>query len=89
MQGNKIYRVELLPSAQKDIDNLPNGIKSRVTGRIIPLKEEPRPENCIKLKGSANIFRIRVGNYRILYRIFDIDSKVTIVKVAHRKEVYR
>ena len=89
MQQNKTYSVELLPAAQKDIDNLPAKTKSRVTNKIIPLQQEPRPENCVKLKGSGNIFRLRVGDYRILYRIFDIDKKVTIVKVAHRKDVYR
>ncbi|NQS98174.1 MAG: type II toxin-antitoxin system RelE/ParE family toxin [candidate division Zixibacteria bacterium] len=89
MQRNKIFTVELLPAAQKDIDNLPPKTKSRITSKIIPLQEEPRPKSCAKLKGCGNIFRIRVGNYRILYRIFDIDKRVTIVKVAHRKEVYR
>lgn len=89
MPPNKTYLVELLPSAQKEIDNLPTKIRSRVINRIIPLQEKSRPENCVKLKGSSNIFRLRVGDYRILYRIHDSDKRVVIVRVAHRKEAYR
>ena len=89
MQKIENYLVELLPPAQRDIDNLPKKVKGRITQKIILLQEEPRPKNCAKLKGGGNIFRIRVGDYRILYRINDADRKVSIAKVAHRKEVYR
>ena len=89
MHKTENYLVELLPPAQRDIDNLPKAVKRRITGKIVLLQEEPRPKNCAKLKGGGNIFRIRVGDYRILYRVYDADRKVSIVKVAHRKEIYR
>jgi mRNA interferase RelE/StbE len=86
MLETTVYRVEILPLAQKDIDKLSSTLKSQVIKKIISLQNVPKPPNSAKLKGSSNIFRIRIGDYRVLYRVFDSEKRVSVVKVAHRKE---
>ena len=56
---------------------------------ILALAENPRPSGCVKLSGLENLWRVRVGDYRILYSIEDQQLIVLIVSVAHRREVYR
>lgn len=83
------FRLLIKPSAAKEIEAV--GTKKdrrRIVSKILSLRHDPRPSGCHKLKGSEK-YRIRQGPYRILYSIQDDFSTVTIVKVGHRKEIYR
>jgi len=81
------YKVEVKRSAVKEIEALPDkGIRA-VLDRIFSLADNPRPYDCQKLSGREQ-YRIRHGNYRILYNIEDDVLIVYIVKVGHRKDVY-
>ena len=76
------------PSAAKEIEALPNKDRRRVVNRIRRLGVEPRPPRTEKLSGAGK-YRLRQGDYRILYLIDDADRAVIVVKVGHRREVYR
>ena len=82
------YTVKLKRSAEKELDNLPTKIHDRVTNILISLKENPFPRNFKKLRGREG-YRIRVGDYRILYLIDQSDRSIEVISVAHRREVYR
>ena len=82
------YVVYLKRSAEKEIDHLPWKIHDRIVERLISLGDNARPVGTKKLFGGKG-YRIRVGDYRILYVINEKEKEVEIVSVAHRKEVYR
>ena len=82
------YRVEIKKSAVKEIEHLPRKDMKAVLDKIEALSENPRPHDCKKLS-SQDKYRIRCGNYRILYSIEDDILIVFVVKVGHRKDVYR
>jgi mRNA interferase RelE/StbE len=83
------YRVELKRSAAKEIENISNkAIRRLIVSRIGRLAEEPRPPGCEKLSGSEH-YRVRQGQYRIVYNIHDDFLIVEIVEVRHRRDVYR
>ncbi len=82
------YKVEIKKSAVKEIENLPKKDLRAVLSKISALAEDPRPRDCKKLSGQEK-YRVRCGDYRILYSIEDKVLIVCIVKVAHRKDVYR
>jgi len=82
------YRVEIKKSAVKEIGHLPGRDMKAVLDKIASLAEDPRPHACQKLSGQEQ-YRLRRGNYRILYSIEDDVLTVYIVKVGHRKDVYR
>ncbi|MEO6233152.1 MAG: type II toxin-antitoxin system RelE/ParE family toxin [Ferruginibacter sp.] len=83
------YIVIIKASAQKQIAKLPRGYQNKVKKVILGLADEPRPHGCKKLIGSVNIYRIRVGDYRIVYEIVSNQLMVYIFDVDHRKDVYR
>jgi mRNA interferase RelE/StbE len=83
------YRVELRPAALRDLKSLPREVLDRVSEKIDSLPENPRPPGVEKLSGSEDSCRVRVGDYRILYRIVDEALLVLVVAVRHRKEAYR
>jgi mRNA interferase RelE/StbE len=84
------YRVVIKPSASKEIDAVgQNKDRQRIVLRIQSLGENPRPFDCEKLLGNLDRYRVREGNYRILYSIDDEKLLVDAVKVGHRKDVYR
>jgi mRNA interferase RelE/StbE len=84
------YRVLIKPSASKEIDDVgQKKDRQRIVLRIQSLSENPRPFGCEKLSGQLHRYRVREGNYRILYSIDDEKLRVDVVKVGHRKEVYR
>ena len=82
------FAIHLKRSAEKELDNLPSDIYKKVICRIISLKDNPRPRGVKKLIGK-NGYRLRVGDYRILYTINSEDKRIDIYSVAHRKDVYR
>ncbi|WP_193196190.1 type II toxin-antitoxin system RelE family toxin [Nostoc sp. MG11] len=83
------YTVVISKSVQKQIDNLPNDVIERVIEKIQNLALEPRPDGIVKLKGSDNEYRIRIGDYRVRYEIDDENQLVQILQCKHRKDVYR
>lgn len=82
------YEIKIKRSAEKEIKSLSSEVRSRVIKAILGLADEPRPRGCEKLSGRE-AYRVRVGQYRIVYSIFDEILVVEIVRVAHRREVYR
>jgi mRNA interferase RelE/StbE len=82
------YRLSIKPSAAKEIEALPKNDRIRVIKRIKGLSENPRPPGCEKLSGNDK-YRVRQGQYRIVYSISDEELVVLVVKVANRREVYR
>jgi mRNA interferase RelE/StbE len=83
-----MYKLKIIPQAQKDLDTLPAKIFNRIKSAILNLSEDPRPYGAIKLTGQEG-YRIREGDYRILYRIDDSSKEIYIYRLKHRKEVYR
>ena len=82
------YEIRLLRSAEKEMEKLSVTIHSRISRRILSLENNPRPKGAKKLS-DRDEYRLRVGDYRILYTVSDSDSAVTIIAVGHRREVYR
>lgn len=83
------YRVLLRPAAIRDLRYLPPKVRLRVEKVIQTLGENPRPPGTKKLVGFEDEWRLRVGDYRILYVISDRDRLLTVARVAHRREAYR
>lgn len=82
------YWLEVKSSAQKELDALDNALFARIDRKILALAENPRPAGCKKLKGHKDQWRIRVGDWRVIYIIDDSRAQVSITRVAHRREVY-
>jgi len=82
------YRLLIKPSAARELEALPRDDRRRIVTRVRGLSDEPRPPGCEKLSG-LELYRLRQGHYRILYTIADAEHSVTIVKIGHRREVYR
>ncbi|MBD2499948.1 type II toxin-antitoxin system RelE family toxin [Anabaena azotica] len=83
------YKVEILKGALKQLKKLSPEVQERIQAKIDELATEPRPNGVKKLKGQENTYRIRVGDYRILYDIFDDILLVTVVDIGHRSKVYK
>jgi mRNA interferase RelE/StbE len=79
--------VLILPSAQKQLSKLPGAIASRIEDKLLELEYDPRPPGCKKLRGR-DAWRIRIGDYRAIYEINDDRLIITVITVAHRREVY-
>jgi mRNA interferase RelE/StbE len=75
-------------SAQKELDALDEALFVRVDRKILALAVNPRPAGCKKLKGYKDLWRVRVGDWRIVYVIDDPAKLVTIARIAHRRDVY-
>ena len=82
------YNIIIKPSAKKELLELPDEILQKVDNVIIGFQEQPRPQGVVKLKGW-DFYRIRVGNYRIVYSIDDKRKVVEISRIGHRKDIYR
>lgn len=83
------YTIEFKPSVYREFKRLPSDIAKRVDARIIALADDPRPHGVEKLAGYDRAYRIRVGDYRILYEICDDVLVVYVIRVGHRREAYR
>jgi mRNA interferase RelE/StbE len=84
-----VYTIELTRSAEKELDALPKKILTKIAEQLDELEENPRPIGYIQLKGSDKLFRVRVGDYRIIYAIDDDAKIVDIRAIANRKDAYR
>ena len=83
------YQVLVARSASREIEALPAAVRNKVIARIELLEHQPRPVGVKKLQGAADLWRLRVGNYRVVYAINDSAKVVDILAVRHRREVYR
>ena len=83
------YRIEFVTSAAKEFRALDQVIKRRVTSTIESLRQEPRSTDVRKLLGHQNLYRIRVGVYRIVYEIDDQAKLIRVTRIRHRRDVYR
>jgi mRNA interferase RelE/StbE len=84
-----VYEVYLERAAENDLKRLPTTTFHRIISQIRALAENPRPSGCRKLAGSKNDWRIRIGDHRVLYEIDEKVKVVRIMRVRHRREVYR
>jgi len=82
------YSLEIKQSSHKELDSLDDAVFARVDRKILALADNPRPAGCKKLKGYKDLWRIRVGDMRVVYVIDDSAKLVSVVRVAHRREVY-
>ena len=82
------YRVSLTASAEKELHRLPAQMVARIVPHLEGLASAPRPSGCKKLRGGDNEWRVRVGDYRIVYEIHDKARTVDVTRIAHRREVY-
>ena len=83
------YRVEIAPAAQRQLRKLKKLAQRRILASLEALAENPRPAGMKKLSGAPELYRIREGDYRIIYQIQEEVLLVLVVKVGHRKDVYR
>jgi len=83
------YRVELVASAERELRALDRTVQQRVARAIDELAAEPRPAGLQSIRGGKDLYRIRVGAWRIVYRIEDAVLVVLVVRIGHRREVYR
>ena len=84
-----MYEVYVEKTAETNLKRLPTTTFHRIITEIRALAEDPRPSGCRKLAGSKNDWRIRIGDYRVLYEIDEKTKAVRIMRVRHRREVYR
>jgi len=83
------FAVEVKPSARKELEALPDNLLARVIRKLEALGLNPRPAGCKKLKGYKDQWRIRVGDWRVVYIIDDTAKVVSVTRIAHRSQVYQ
>lgn len=82
------YKVYLKKSAERELNRIPDKIHDKIVEHLLSLQENPRPNSSKKLHGQEG-YRIRIGDYRILYIIEEIKNKIEIYSIVHRKDAYR
>lgn len=83
------YAIEFTPAAQRDVRALGPDVLRHVDVKILALADNPRPQGVTRLTGEDGLYRIRVGDYRVIYQIQDRTVTVVVVRVRHCREVYR
>jgi mRNA interferase RelE/StbE len=83
------YRVVFARSARRELEALDASVAQRIVARVEALTADPRPHGCVKLQGAADLWRIRIGDYRVVYSIDESARLVDIRVVRHRSDVYR
>ncbi|MBI4617220.1 MAG: type II toxin-antitoxin system RelE/ParE family toxin [Planctomycetes bacterium] len=83
------YRVEFAPAALRALRALPRDVQRRLRPRIDALTEDPRPAGARKLSGAETLYRVRAGEYRVVYAVEDDRLLVLVVRIGHRRDVYR
>lgn len=83
------YTVDIARRAVKSLARLPRAEQQRVRAAIDLLADEPRPPGCIALIGEQSVYRVRVGDYRIVYEVVDARLVVQVIRIGHRRDVYR
>jgi mRNA interferase RelE/StbE len=88
-RSGRVYRINITRAARKDMRKLALETARQVDAEILALSANPRPPDCRKLVTHRDLYRVRVGDYRIIYSIDDPDASVAIARVRHRKDAYR
>ncbi len=83
------YSIKFKTSAAKEFKKLPPLVKQRVGETLDKLRQDPRPSGVVKLKGEDQLYRVRVGDYRIVYTIDDHDQIIRVTRIRHRQDVYK
>jgi mRNA interferase RelE/StbE len=83
------FGIVLTRAARRGLAALSADAQRRVDAAILALAEEPRPHGCQKLQGGGDFWRIRIGDYRVIYRVLDKERLVEIVNIGHRRDIYR
>lgn len=83
------YTIITPKAVQKQLDALSDDVYDRIAEKIEQLAEDPRPDGVVKMKGSDNEYRIRIGDYRVRYEIDDKELIILLLQCKHRKDVYR
>ena len=84
-----IYEVKLSRRALRSLISLERNQQQRIRAALDLLAENPRPPNCVALRGEESVYRVRIGDYRIVYEVRDLVLLVHVVRIGHRREVYR
>lgn len=82
------YSILLAPPAERQLKSLTDSVQKRIVKRLKSLRENPRPQGVKRLAGEEDLYRVREGDYRIIYKIQDKELIVLVVKIGDRKEVY-
>jgi mRNA interferase RelE/StbE len=83
------HSVSITTTAQRQFKKFPSQIKERLRKKLLSLENHPRPFGSQKLKGPSEFYRLRIGDYRVVYSVNDAHKHVKILDIAHRREVYR
>lgn len=90
MNGSDRWQIEILPTARRELISLRKAVQDRIRVAIRSLADDPTPQNSIAMKGKGTgLHRLRVGNYRIVYRLQRRQIRILVIRIAHRSEVYR
>jgi len=82
------YTITFARSARKELENLDTHLVNRIFPKVESLARDPRPSGCRKLRGEKNLWRIRIGDYRVIYAIYDHEPHVDIIAIRHRSKAY-
>jgi mRNA interferase RelE/StbE len=83
------YAVEFSKRAMRELAGVPQPVRNRINGRIRALADDPRPPGSQRLAGFEDLLRVRVGDYRIIYQVKDGVLIVVVVRLGHRRDIYR
>jgi mRNA interferase RelE/StbE len=83
------FKIEVSATAEKQLRKIPRPDQIRVVGAVLKLAENPRPRGCRKLAGYEDVYRIRVGTYRVIYSVERLQEIIDVLKIGHRKDIYR
>ena len=83
------YSVTFARSARKELEKIPPSVAQRIIERIEALTKTPRPSGVIKLQGNKNLWRIRIGDYRVIYSVDELARVIDVSVVRHRRDAYR
>jgi mRNA interferase RelE/StbE len=83
------FSVRLDHRTCKALDRLPGDVRNHVVRKLKALEDDPRPPGCVKLAGAEDLYRVRTGDWRIVYAIRDRELVVVVIRIGHRREVYR
>ena len=84
-----MYKVVVTSHAERELKRLDRSTKNRILPVALALSDNPRPHGCLKVKDEERRWRIRVGDYRVIYDIDDTSRKIDVLHIGHRREVYR
>ncbi len=83
------YSIEFTPAALRDLESQPRDSQRRIAKKIDSLAQNPRPAGAVAIKGGAGLLRLRIGTYRVIYKVEDDRLVILVIRIGHRREVYR